>query len=66
MKKQTTSYYSIKYIEKLLGLKIDELWKIANKAGSYYEPFDIKKDKEDGGIKIRHIDNPAYLLKQIQ
>lgn len=66
MNKQVTAYYSVNYIEKLLDVKIDQLWKIANRAGAYYNPYDVRTEKPDGRKKLRHIDNPNEELKAIQ
>lgn len=66
MKKQTSPYYSMENIERILEINRQELWKIANSAGSYYDPYDKKIVKSDGRIKWRHIDNPKEELKYIQ
>ena len=66
MKKQTSPYYSLENIERLLNVKREYLRKIANTAGAYYDPFDMQQIKSDGKIKWRHIDNPQKPLKEIQ
>lgn len=57
------SLVSLSNLEFLLGLKRDELRKIAKTAGRHYRPYDLHKN---GTNKWRHIDNPDYSLKNIQ
>lgn len=54
---------SLSYLEFLLDLKRDKLQKIADTAGGHYKPYDLHKN---GTTKWRHIDNPNYLLKNVQ
>jgi hypothetical protein len=47
----------------LLGTEKADLIRIAEHAGKYYKPFDVKKART---TKWRHIDNPKEHLKSIQ
>lgn len=49
-----------------LNIKATTLKKVAEKSGGYYKPFKDRQIKDDGKVKIRHIDNPRGELKNIQ
>lgn len=51
------------YLEHLLKLERNEIYKLSETAGRFYKPFDIHKKGTD---KWRHIDNPQYPLKSVQ
>jgi len=55
---------SIRRLEELLGEKREDIYRIAEHAGRYYEPFDRRR--QIGSGKWRHIDNPSPNLKRIQ
>ena len=55
---------SMRRLEQLLGCSRKDLQRIAEKAGSYYKPFDRRCERGRG--KWRHIDNPTGDLKAIQ
>ncbi|RMH19071.1 MAG: RNA-directed DNA polymerase [Acidobacteria bacterium] len=54
---------SIRRLERLLGFDRQAIQWIANRAGRYYRPFDVRRV---GTRKWRHIDNPQGKLKTIQ
>jgi hypothetical protein len=47
----------------ILRFELDDLERIAGRAGRYYRPFDRRNDRRP---KWRHIDNPVGVLKGIQ
>lgn len=55
---------SIRRLEEVLGRKRDDIRRIADAAGRYYHPFDLRRI--DRGGKWRHIDNPRGELKRYQ
>lgn len=57
------SLISLKRLEFILHTSREELKKIANSVGSYYQPYDLHKKHT---IKWRHIDNPDGELKKLQ
>lgn len=49
-----------------LNVRATTLKKVAEEAGRYYKPFDIRQIKKGSKVKLRHIDNPRGELKNIQ
>lgn len=66
MNKNSSQFYSLKNIERLLGVDRIALRKVAYRAGAYYDPYDEMQKKPNGKTKLRHIDNPNEELKYIQ
>lgn len=64
--KNSSPYYSLKYIERLLGVGRVALRKVAYRVGAYYDPYDEEQIRPNGKTKLRHIDNPNEELKYIQ
>mgnify|MGYP001590790701 CR=1 FL=1 len=56
--------YSMRKLEHLLGCERGEMARLAERAGAYYKPFDLRRGGEGG--KWRHIDNPGGDLKVLQ
>lgn len=57
------SLVSMRKLEHTLALGRDEIRKLANRAGTFYQPF-VKVDPKSG--KKRTIDNPTLALKAVQ
>lgn len=55
---------SMRRLEGLLGRSRDDTRRVANAAGRYYRPFDLRRTAGEG--KWRHIDNPVGELKRYQ
>lgn len=55
---------SMRRLEEILGRSRDDIRRIANTAGRYYHPFDLRRIAGEG--KWRHIDNPRGELKRYQ
>lgn len=55
---------TIDHLSSLVGRSPSDLIRIAESAGRYYAPFDVRRRANVG--KWRHIDNPNEELKQIQ
>ncbi len=55
---------SMRHLEALLGRDRADIRRIANSAGRFYRPFDLRRIAGQG--KWRHIDNPVGELKRYQ
>jgi retron-type reverse transcriptase len=55
---------SMRHLESLLGRDRADIRRVANSAGRFYRPFDLRKTAGRG--KWRHIDNPVGELKLYQ
>jgi hypothetical protein len=55
---------SMRHLEELLGRRRVDIRRIADRAGRYYRPFDLRRVAGEG--KWRHIDNPVGELKRYQ
>jgi len=55
---------SMRHLEGLLGCGREDIRPVANTAGRYYRPFDLRRTAGEG--KWRHIDNPVGELKRYQ
>jgi len=55
---------SMRHLEELLGHSRVDIRRVADRAGRYYRPFDLRKIAGEG--KWRHIDNPVGELKLYQ